>query len=578
MLVRPTIMTTTMATSLMISSAFYILLGGGFSSNTGDIGNHILVAAEEDLQQQQQQQEQTLMPTSFEMPEYYCDTGPDALTEFFGKSIPRTCIDVPYNSDDDVSSTTTTTTLERCYYTFVPDSCTAAAAAAASSSTSTSPLNLPLVFDIHGLGSCPLYSAAYTGWLEKAQEECFVVVWPTGNIDDKQVVKGCWNLPGFLRDDDYGVDGTDFNDVTAAPCCCFESADATAIVSPSEEPNDPLFLRMVIDSVVESFENNETNENNDEEPENENENENDQGTTMMISIDRSRVYMAGHSNGCMASLTMAAMHSDVVAAVCCHAGTLLTPFPSNYSPVPIWMAHGMKDTTVAFNGSTLVDFAPFGSIGFWSTEDVVNYIANKNECEDEDEDELVLLAEDNTTTTATTVGTTFKRTNCTNNADVELVALLESGHLPYYMSPDDNKYVSLLGPGAQGIIADETTVVDTTALAWEFCSSYSNSYQIQLQEEEKEKGVEATTQEVPTTSIVMNNNNDTIATTGDDEKATTGSTSSQAPVDDEKEEEEEEVIGSPVADSASSGKMQAMISFGVIFIISSTINLVIIGC
>lgn len=404
---------------------------------------------------------------------YDCDTGPDAMTNAFGKNIPRTCIDVPYDAGDG----STTATIERCYYTFVPESCTAGAA--------NDPLDLPVVFEIHGLTSCPLNTALYTGWMEKAEEECFVVVWPIGTVDDDLFVKGCWNLPGFLRDDEYGEEGS--NDVTTVPCCCFEESDEGGIGLPSEEPNDPLFLRMAIDSVVESFD--------------------ATASETSLSIDRSRVYMAGHSNGCMTSLSMAALHSDVVAAVCCHAGTLITPFPSEYSPVPIWMAHGMKDTTVPFNGTVIMDMGVLGSLGMWSTENVLNYIAGRNDCGEAE------------TTSLGSNGATLKRTNCTNNANVELVTLYESGHFPYLPVPGSPFSFLLDAP------------VDTTALAWEFCSSHSNPRQ---QQQQQDSSLDPTTT-VPTPGVAPLDDTDdsevdvVVADDGDDDGVVNTTIPSEAP-------------------------------------------------
>jgi poly(3-hydroxybutyrate) depolymerase len=380
-----------------------------------------------------------------------CDVGPDALTKMLGIPINRTCIDVPYNGDDDNDMIT----MERCYYTFVPESCAA------------TDVKLPLVMDVHGYTSCPLYSAIYTGWLEKAIEECFVVVWPTGTVGTIGT-SSCFNLPGFLReqkttnndiddDDDDDDDDThnntdsdsdsDNNDVittiTTPPCCCFdENADELSI--PGEEPNDPLFLRMAIEFVIDSF----ANEN---------------GMATGVSIDKSRIYMAGHSNGCMASLTMAALHSDLVAAVCCHAGTLITPYPTEYTPVPTFMVHGMKDNTVAFDGATFADFPPFGEIGYLSIPDVANYIANKNNC-DADIKEMDVF---------NGTGISYKRTNCTNNADVEIIALFEDGHFPYLTQASQ-----LFDPTTQ------STTIDTTSMAWEFCSSYSKQQEQETQESE----------------------------------------------------------------------------------------------
>jgi len=348
---------------------------------------------------------------------FSCDSGPDAMTDTFGEYIPRTCIDVPVLLSDDGS---VLTTMKRCYYTYVPESC---------KSNNNNMKKIPLVLDLHGLGSCPLFEAGYSGWMQQAEEDCFVVVWPSGT-NDGQFLAPCFNVPGFLPSEDFGTEGG--NNIITAPCCCYD--DSFSI--PTRDPDDPLFLKTVIDSVIESFETTNDNES-------------------LISIDRNRVYMAGHSNGCMASLTMAALYSDTIAAVCCHSGALLTPFPEDYSPVPIWLAHGMKDDTVPFEGTTLIDLPPFGSVGFWSMGDTMDYLSNQNDCLEEEEIDIIDNANKNGI-----VGTVFRRTNCRKNATLELVALFESDHFPFPRS---------LGP------TGGSTNIDTTALAWEFCSSHVKS-------------------------------------------------------------------------------------------------------
>ena len=62
----------------------------------------------------------------------------------------RTCID--------------TTKGKRCFYTYIPD-CAGE--------------NSALVYDIHAFTACPAYASYYTGWKELAEEQCFVLVWPT---------------------------------------------------------------------------------------------------------------------------------------------------------------------------------------------------------------------------------------------------------------------------------------------------------------------------------------------------------------------------------------------------------------
>jgi len=81
-----------------------------------------------------------------------CDLGPDALASL---NMKRTCL------------ASTTYPGRRCYYTYVPPCASVGA---------------PLVYDIHGHGSCPLYSVVYTGWIGKATEHCFVLVLPTVSV------------------------------------------------------------------------------------------------------------------------------------------------------------------------------------------------------------------------------------------------------------------------------------------------------------------------------------------------------------------------------------------------------------
>mmetsp|Transcript_24579 Transcript_24579/g.54110 ORF Transcript_24579/g.54110 Transcript_24579/m.54110 type:complete len:504 (-) Transcript_24579:258-1769(-) len=409
-----------------------------------------------------------------------CDIGPDALTEFFGKSIPQTCIDVPYDGDG-----STTKTVKRCYYTYVPDSCKSVTATG--DGEKNKELFLPLVLDSHGVGGCPLLSAQYTGWKEKAEEECFVLVWPVGFVSDEYLISPCWNLPGYLSDG---------NDVTTVPCCCFKEEDEADFKPPDKEPNDPLFLKMTIDAVIKDFEN-------EDPPEAQQQQSTD---PVKISIDRSRVYMAGHSNGCMASLSVAALYSDSIAAVCCHAGSLVTGFPEDeYVPVPVWMTHGMKDGTIPYEGETIIDMMVFGSYGFWPLETIVEYVANSNGCVDEEAIDLYNntnsgVDDDSSSSNATSAGIVYKRTNCENNANVELVALFEAGHFPYALLPVNGGDAAVNSNNLPlfASFGDSPVEIDTTAMAWEFCSSHVNArIEEEQQQQQKEKEHHQETQASP---------------------------------------------------------------------------------
>lgn len=352
-----------------------------------------------------------------------CDTGPHALTAAYLKNIPQTCIDVPVGDS----------TRERCFYTYVPETCAQLEISKA-----------PLVLDVHGMGSCPLWSAGYTGWMQKAEEECIVVAWPTGNQNG--IMPRCFNTPGFLTSDDISETPSD---VTAMPCCCLD--DTT--FKPREEAYDPLFLKMVIDEVVH------------------------QQSNASVVVDSDRVYMAGHSNGCMISLAMAAIYSDTIAAVACHAGSLMTPFEDeNYTPVPIMMVHGLKDDIVPYEGKTMFDLPGMGPLGFLPMNETMKYLGDQNECTTDEERDI--FDQDGI------VGRTFKKTNCKDGANIEVVTLFDAGHNPY-SSP---------------VLGDRTTV-DTTAMAWDFCKGYS-------------KGQDPNATTTTSTSLRLNEDKNDFASSG----------------------------------------------------------------
>lgn len=340
-----------------------------------------------------------------------CNFGAETLTDYYGKSIPQTCIDMP-----SVGADGTATVEQRCYYTYVPTSC------------SSEDQKVPLVLDIHGANSCPLRSSTYTGWWEKAEEECFVVVWPSGEKRDETYAVNCFNVPGLAVDSDFGTE--EGNNVLTAPCCCRDITGAPI----ADKVDDAQFLKAVIDAVLKDFES----------PTN--------LDVTSLSLDEDRVYLAGHSNGCIASLAVAALYSDTIAAVACHAGYLSTPYAADYSnaPVPTWLVHGVQDLVIEYEGISAP--TPFGDVGIWSFPQITNYISQQNECSSSSE---APINDD----TGAVAGTVFTGENCKNGATVEGVTLFESGHLPYNTPYPQFDY-----------LGGSKTTIDTTALAWEFLS------------------------------------------------------------------------------------------------------------
>ncbi|CAJ1952254.1 unnamed protein product [Cylindrotheca closterium] len=308
-----------------------------------------------------------------------CNNGENGLALYGSK---RTCIE----SSEFVGT--------RCFFTYIP-------ACAGEDS--------PLVFDLHGFGSCPLFSAFYTGWRQLAQENCFVVIWPLGTTDPTIADDTCWGNAGGLLNED----GSKFS----RPCCCLKGA-IPVVTDPSD------FLRQVAAVVVRDI------------PEQ---------TSNSTSIDSKRIYMAGHSNGCMASVSMAAMHSDVVAAVGCHSGTATTLFPEAYNATPMAFIHGTSDPTVPYEGGAF----EFGA------QEYLSIISQTNGCTSSTE-----------TRTEGFEGTSnsfteYRSSNCTNNADVTLYALDNVGHQPFFISSQFRE---------NGTAPIE---FDTTKLMWDFVKEYS---------------------------------------------------------------------------------------------------------
>ena len=323
-----------------------------------------------------------------------CDTGPNALTDvaqylFSGNSdieIPQTCAEFGGR--------------ERCYYSYIPDSC-----------NDSELTKAPVVVVTHGAGSCAAENALIDGWLQKAVEECIILLYPLGITDPNVADTSCFNLPG-------GIEYNDGNTTTIDCCCGFQGFP----MLPEPQDLDTEFLRLIVQDSVAAL----------------------KETNAPIQIHTQRIYFSGLSNGCLMSLAMAALHSDLVAAVACLAGSVVTPMAPDYTPVPIWLAHGTKDGSLYYEGN---DFG-FG-LGLMPVLSGFEYLSTKNGCQ-----QSSTLEYFNGTNSTITSGAG----DC--EAPVELLTLDEVGHVPYLGFPP-------LEPDAI------TPTVDTTALAWEFIRVHS---------------------------------------------------------------------------------------------------------
>ena len=221
---------------------------------------------------------------------------------------------------------------------------------------------------------------------------------------------------------------TNANGTEALPCCCASFAGFTD----ADFTDDTTFLRNVAVSVIQ-----------DVVPEE---------SSNKVTIDSKRIYMAGHSNGCVASIAMGTVHSDLVAGVCCHSGMAQASFPPSYQPTPMWVAHGTLDEVISYDGFAEIEgFPQYSMLGAQATHGV---LSEANGCT---ESKIINFEESSNTITR------YISDDCVNGKTVELFAIHDVGHVPY------------LGVEQIDEIEDGTvpTNVDTTQLAWDFCSQYS---------------------------------------------------------------------------------------------------------
>lgn len=270
--------------------------------------------------------------------------------------------------------------LTRCWYLYVPPTLRNE--------------TVPIVLDPHGYDLCATEQAEFSGWDKTADAYEFLLVWPQGNLDAAFSNDPSW---------DFGL-------------CC---SGLGPIVNetgfpPPADIDDIGFMLQVMSNVRELVR--------DE---------------YALTVDTQRIYLAGHSNGCMLSQAMAAL-THVPAAVCCVASSLFPPAADTYQPTPVQVVYGSLDFTI-------------GAI-FQSDDHILETWGPLNECSGTvpltEEDESGLYA-------------THFLPNCT--AATETVEVYQVGHFAYYgLAPTD------LYPEAI------TSAVNTTEISYEFCRAYTN--------------------------------------------------------------------------------------------------------
>ena len=130
-------------------------------------------------------------------------------------------------------------------------------------------------------------------------------------------------------------------------------------------------------------------------------------------IDSKRVYVSGHSNGCIMSFTMAIKHSDVIAAVGCFSGySSISSAGETYRPMHSIIVQGTDDTLIRYN---LVDRFFAGDL------------KEMNQCTD-----------DPTENNYGSAGNKVETFLCEEGNEVALVTLEGVGHFNIYGDLDDS--------------------------------------------------------------------------------------------------------------------------------------------
>ena len=165
------------------------------------------------------------------------------------------------------------------------------------------------------------------------------------------------------------------------------------------------------------------------------------------SVDQSRIYLTGWSNGCSLSQKLANENSDVFAAMACMSYYLLEDPNPNYSPIPIMEIHGLLDQIILYSNDAIhlpnLEAQEHGAI-----QNLLLW-AEMNECEGN-------LPDSNSPSALYSIQTF---TNCGNETEVSLVTLYAADHNPYEESFD--------------IFSGNGGTVDTNGIAWNFLSRFS---------------------------------------------------------------------------------------------------------
>lgn len=135
------------------------------------------------------------------------------------------------------------------------------------------------------------------------------------------------------------------------------------------------------------------------------------------SIDQSRIYSTGMSNGGFMSYTLACALSERITAIASVTGSMITTQVASCQPshpVPVMQIHGTADGTVPYAGG----------LGIYGIEDLVDYWVAFNECDSEPAYELL----PDISTTDNCTAEHYVYSNGLNNSSVEFYKIIGGDH------------------------------------------------------------------------------------------------------------------------------------------------------
>jgi polyhydroxybutyrate depolymerase len=255
---------------------------------------------------------------------------------------------------------------------------------------------MPLVIALHGGRGNGGQAARYSGLSHQADESGFLVAYPDG-------FGGHWN------------DGRTFDESS----------------SKREEIDDSGFLIGLIDHLAESY-----------------------------TVDRSRVYITGASNGAFMANRLACEHADRVAAIAPVIGSMAAELAEKCHPsrpMPVLMINGTEDRLVPFEGSE-VKFG-FQRLGHMlPVPELVKFWVRHNQCSPQPETTRLPDIDPGDDTRVVVE----RYANCREGAAVTLYAVEGGGHT----WPQGMQYLP------EFIIGRTSKDLDANRVIWEFFRQY----------------------------------------------------------------------------------------------------------